>query len=70
MMIFEALKVLDKAAKDANVYRLVIELSERAHQLDRNSLSPHKTEPIREVFREIIRGSDETGRAEMRERAF
>ena len=67
MTEYEALKVLDKIPRDTNIYRLLVELSERAHHLvaelgeaagghqtDRNRLNFRKTDPISEAFREVL----------------
>jgi len=54
MTEYEALKVLDKIPREINIYRLLVELSERAHQTDRNRLNFRKTDPINEAFREVL----------------
>jgi len=54
MTEYEALKVLDKIPRETNIYRMLVELSERAHQTDRNKLNFRKTDPINEAFREVL----------------
>ena len=54
MTEYEALKVLDKIPRETNIYQLLVELSERAHQTDRNRLNFRKTDPISEAFREVL----------------
>ena len=51
MTEYEALKVLDKIPRETNIYQLLVELSERAHQTDRNKLNFRKTDPVSEAFR-------------------
>jgi len=54
MTEYEALKVLDKIPRETNIYQLLVELSERAHQTDRNRLNFRKTDPVSEAFREVL----------------
>ena len=54
MTEYEALKVLDKIPRETNIYQLLVELSERAHQTDRNKLNFRKTDPVSEAFREVL----------------
>ena len=54
MTEYEALKVLDKIPRETNIYRLIVELSERAHQADRNRFDLQKTDPIERVFKEVL----------------
>ena len=54
MTEYEALKVLDKIPRETNIYRLLVELSERANQTDRNRLNFRKTDPVSEAFREVL----------------
>jgi hypothetical protein len=54
MTEYEALKVLDKIPRETNIYRMLVELSERAHQTDRNKLNFRKTDPVSEAFREVL----------------
>ncbi|MFH2069434.1 MAG: hypothetical protein ABII89_08255 [Candidatus Omnitrophota bacterium] len=54
MTEYEALKVLDKIPREINIYQMLVELSERAHQTDRNRLNFRKTDPVSEAFREVL----------------
>ncbi len=56
---YEALKVLDKIPRETNIYKMLVELSERAHQTDRNKLNFRKTDPINETFREVLEKNEE-----------
>ena len=62
MTEYEALKVLDKVSRETNIYQLIVELSERAHQADRNRFEFKKTNPIEAAFTEVLlkpKNSDE-----------
>lgn len=61
MTEYEALRVLDKIPSETNIYRLLVELSERAHQTDRNRLNFRKTDPVNEAFREILENPENSG---------
>ena len=54
MTEYEALKVLDKIPRETNIYQLLVELSEQAHQTDRNRLNFRKIDPVSEAFREVL----------------
>lgn len=60
MTEYEALKVLDTIPKETNIYRMLVELSERAHQTDRNRLNFRKTDPVSETFREVLEKNEES----------
>jgi len=59
MTEYEALKVLDKIPRETNIYKMLVELSERAHQTDRNRLNFRKNDPINETFREVLEKKEE-----------
>ncbi len=60
MTEYEALKVLDTIPRETNIYRMLVELSERAHQTDRNRLNFRKTDPVSETFREVLEKNEES----------
>jgi len=55
----EALKVLDKIQRETNIYQLVVSISEKARLLNRNRLGNRKSNPIKEVFQEILEGKEQ-----------
>lgn len=54
----ESLKVLDKVSGEGNIYRLVVSLAQRCHDLNRIRLGGQRFNVVEEAFREVLTGHE------------